>query len=69
MARPVVEGSRAVLGQFLALAHDLFLSFTPDDLPSYISLLRAIKCGLVEVRGDRNLLDTFNRVFSRADAA
>ncbi|MEU3183561.1 helix-turn-helix domain-containing protein [Streptomyces sp. NPDC006923] len=45
---------------------DLVITFEPepDDLPSYRSLIRAIKCGLVKVEGRRTLLDTFLRVFA-----
>jgi DNA-binding HxlR family transcriptional regulator len=48
---------------------ELVISFAPDNLPSYVSLMQAIKCGLVEAVGDRKLLDTFARVFSSPRAA
>jgi DNA-binding HxlR family transcriptional regulator len=47
---------------------DLVMTFTPEDLPSYISLTQAIKCGLVKLSGDHELMETFTRVFPRADA-
>lgn len=34
-----------------------------DELPSYRAIMRAAKCGLVELNGRRKLLDTFLRVF------
>lgn len=34
-----------------------------DELPSYQAIMRAAKCGLVELKGRRKLLDTFLRLF------
>ncbi|WP_433296821.1 winged helix-turn-helix transcriptional regulator [Pseudonocardia sp. CA-142604] len=39
-----------------------------DELPSYQTLMQAIKCGLVELAGRRKLLDTFTRLFSPRSA-
>ncbi|MFJ1767331.1 winged helix-turn-helix transcriptional regulator [Amycolatopsis sp. NPDC088138] len=45
-------------------AADLVLTVpVVDELPSYRNLMQAIKCGLVELAGRRELLDTFTRVF------
>lgn len=35
-----------------------------DELPSYRVLFQAAKCGLVELSGERKLLDTFLRLFA-----
>lgn len=35
-----------------------------DELPSYRNLMQAARCGLVELSGQRRLLDTFTRVFT-----
>ncbi|MYS21931.1 Helix-turn-helix domain-containing protein [Streptomyces sp. DvalAA-14] len=43
---------------------DLVITFEPDDLPSYRTLMQAAKCGLVKLEGRRTLLPTFIRVFS-----
>ncbi|AWS43058.1 helix-turn-helix domain-containing protein [Streptosporangium sp. 'caverna'] len=43
---------------------DLVITFQPDELPSYRELMQAAKCGLVELSGRRELLDTFLRVFA-----
>lgn len=34
-----------------------------DELPSYRAIIRAAQCGLVDLTGDRALLETFLRVF------
>jgi DNA-binding HxlR family transcriptional regulator len=43
---------------------DLVITFTPEDLPSYQELMQAAKCGLVQVTGQRKLLDIFIHVFT-----
>jgi DNA-binding HxlR family transcriptional regulator len=43
---------------------DLVITFTPEDLPSYQELMQAAKCGLVQLTGQRKLLDTFIRAFT-----
>lgn len=43
---------------------DLVMTFTPEDLPAFQALMQAARCGLVELSGRRNLLDTFIRVFT-----
>jgi hypothetical protein len=45
---------------------DLVITFTPepDELPSYRALMQAAKCGLVELEGQRPLLNTFLRLFA-----
>jgi len=43
---------------------DLVMTFEPVDLPSFRSLMRAAKCGLVKLVGRRELLDTFIRLFT-----
>jgi len=43
---------------------DLVITFQPDGLPSYRSLIQAAKCGLVELDGRRELLGTFTKVFA-----
>ncbi|GII56574.1 HxlR family transcriptional regulator [Planotetraspora thailandica] len=43
---------------------ELVITFQPDDLPSYLELVQAIKCGLVKISGQPKLLDTFTRVFA-----
>ncbi|SEE35659.1 helix-turn-helix domain-containing protein [Streptomyces sp. KS_5] len=48
---------------------DLVMTFRLDGLPSYPALIQAAKCGLVELDGDRKLLDTFLRVFGLTQAA
>ncbi|MGW1210696.1 winged helix-turn-helix transcriptional regulator [Streptomyces sp. NPDC002499] len=48
---------------------DLVITFEPDDLPSFVALMQAAKCGLVELDGSRELLDTFIRVFPSAQPA
>ncbi|WP_326566207.1 helix-turn-helix domain-containing protein [Amycolatopsis rhabdoformis] len=40
------------------------ITFRPENLPSYVELVQAIKCGLVTIKGPRKLLDTFTRVFT-----
>ncbi|GAA1193538.1 winged helix-turn-helix transcriptional regulator [Pseudonocardia alaniniphila] len=35
-----------------------------DELASYQNLMQAMKCGLVELAGQRKLLDTFTRLFA-----
>ncbi|MET8642068.1 winged helix-turn-helix transcriptional regulator [Streptomyces sp. NPDC004096] len=47
---------------------DLVIDFQPDDLPSYLALMQAAKCGLVKLDGPRELLDTFIRVFGPSKA-
>ncbi|MYV56872.1 helix-turn-helix domain-containing protein [Streptomyces sp. SID3212] len=42
---------------------DLVITFDPDGLASYRALMRAAKCGLVELDGPPALLDTFISVF------
>ncbi|MFI5613410.1 winged helix-turn-helix transcriptional regulator [Amycolatopsis sp. NPDC051903] len=37
---------------------------TDDELPSYRAIMQAAKCGLVELKGRRKLLDTFLRLFA-----
>ncbi|GAA1311307.1 HxlR family transcriptional regulator [Planotetraspora silvatica] len=43
---------------------DLAIAFQPDGLPSYWELTRAAKCGLVELSGRRELLNTFLHLFA-----
>lgn len=43
---------------------DLAITFQPDGLASYQALIQAAKCGLVELRGRRELLTTFTSVFT-----
>ncbi|MEV6897424.1 helix-turn-helix domain-containing protein [Amycolatopsis sp. NPDC051372] len=43
---------------------DLVITLQPEELPSYLELVQAIKCGLVKISGPRKLLDTFTRVFA-----
>ncbi|SDI61492.1 winged helix-turn-helix transcriptional regulator [Nonomuraea jiangxiensis] len=43
---------------------DLVITFRPDELPSYQELIQAAKCGLVELSGRRDLLETFLRLFT-----
>jgi DNA-binding HxlR family transcriptional regulator len=43
---------------------DLVITFKPDGLPSYQALIQAVKCGLVELDGRRELLETFMNVFA-----
>ena len=43
---------------------DLVITFTTDDLPSFPALMQAARCGLVQLTGRRDLLDTFTRVFA-----
>jgi hypothetical protein len=47
---------------------DLVITFRPDDLPSYRALLQAARCGLVELTGPRELLETFIRLFTTRPA-
>jgi DNA-binding HxlR family transcriptional regulator len=42
---------------------DLVITFRPDDLPSFRALMQAAKCGLVDLTGRRELLDTFIELF------
>ena len=35
-----------------------------DELPSYRAIMRAARCGLVELTGRRSLLDIFLRLFT-----
>lgn len=42
---------------------DLVIAFRPDNLPSFRALMQAAKCGLVELTGRRELLDTFIKLF------
>jgi hypothetical protein len=41
----------------------------PDDLPSYRTLIQAANCGLVELAGRRELLDSLTQVFAIQPAA
>jgi DNA-binding HxlR family transcriptional regulator len=43
---------------------DLVITFRPDHLASFRALMQAAKCGLVEVSGRRELLDTFIKLFA-----
>ena len=43
---------------------DLVITFKPDGLPSYRALIQAAKCGLVDLEGRRELLQTFTNVFA-----
>ncbi|WP_436534164.1 winged helix-turn-helix transcriptional regulator [Actinoplanes sp. HUAS TT8] len=59
----VTDGKLAVgVGPHPAGA-DLVITFQPEDLPSYRALLQAAKCGLVELTGQRELLETFLQLF------
>ncbi|MEV6848479.1 helix-turn-helix domain-containing protein [Actinoplanes sp. NPDC051411] len=42
---------------------DLVITFRPDNLPSFRALMQAARCGLVDLTGRRELLDTFIRLF------
>ncbi|MFJ1596505.1 winged helix-turn-helix transcriptional regulator [Streptomyces sp. NPDC088261] len=44
---------------------DLVITLTAEGLPSSQALLRAARCGLVELEGRRALLNTFVNVFTR----
>jgi DNA-binding HxlR family transcriptional regulator len=43
---------------------DLVIAFKPEQLPSFQELMLAANCGLVELTGRRELLETFIRVFA-----
>jgi DNA-binding HxlR family transcriptional regulator len=45
---------------------DLVITFRPEDdgLPSFRALMQAAKCGLVQLQGRRELLDTFIKLFA-----
>ncbi|MEU3985809.1 helix-turn-helix domain-containing protein [Streptomyces sp. NPDC026672] len=45
---------------------DLVITFKADDLPSFVALMQAARCGLVELDGPRELLDVFLQVFPTA---
>jgi DNA-binding HxlR family transcriptional regulator len=60
----VVDGKlSAGVGEALG-GPDLILTYEQDDLPSYRALMQAAKCGLLGLKGQRALLQTFIRVFS-----
>jgi hypothetical protein len=48
---------------------DLVISFLPDELPSCRELMEAAECGLIELSGRRELLDTVLRLFTIAQPA
>ncbi|MGH3249791.1 MAG: hypothetical protein ACRDOI_26810 [Trebonia sp.] len=48
---------------------DLIITFVPDDLPSFGALIRAAKCGLVQLDGRWELLETFLDVFALPQSA
>jgi DNA-binding HxlR family transcriptional regulator len=43
----------------------LVITFQPDALPSFRALMQAARCGLVELTGRRELLETFLRLFGQ----